>query len=200
MTEPTRYPPGTVRALLTGEHVSDKTREVLTERLTQQAGPLQFFSANETHTLQCIADRLIPQPADAGYVVDLVGPIDNRLITNESDGWRYDTMPADADAFRLGVAGFHESAQALYGRSFDELIGAQQEELIGQIQQGTAPGAVWQELPADRFFEELLAELVAIYYSHPLAQEAIGYVGMADKPGWTRIGLNELEKREPRQE
>ena len=197
MNQPTLYPPGTVRALLTSEHVSPRTHEVLTKRLTHQAGPLHFFSANEARTLQRIANRLIPQPDDSGYVVDLVSPIDNRLITNESDGWRYDTMPADGDAFRLGIAGFHESAQALYGRSFDELAEAQQDELIRQLQQGTAPGAVWQKLPSNRFFEELLAELVSIYYSHPLSQEAIGYVGMADKPGWTRIGLNELEEREP---
>ena len=103
MSQPTRYPTGTVRALLTGEHVSDKTREVLTERLNEQAGPLRFFSADEAQTLHHIANRLIPQSNNTGYVVDLVGPIDNRLITNESDGWRYDTMPADADAFRLGI-------------------------------------------------------------------------------------------------
>ncbi|RYF62200.1 MAG: gluconate 2-dehydrogenase subunit 3 family protein, partial [Cytophagaceae bacterium] len=36
-------------------------------------------------------------------------------------------------------------------------------------------------------------------YSHPLVQEAFGYVGMADRPSWELIGLNELEAREPRE-
>ena len=31
----------------------------------------------------------------------------------------------------------------------------------------------------------------------PLAQEEIGYVGLADLPSWTKIGLNEKEDREP---
>ena len=53
-------------------------------------------------------------------------------------------------------------------------------------------------MPAARFFEEMLSEVVALYYSHPLAQEEIGYVGMADARGWPRVGPGELEAHEPR--
>ena len=49
---------------------------------------------------------------------------------------------------------------------------------------GEAPGENWQEVLQDKFFEEMLAELAESYYAHPLAQEEIGYVGMADVPGW----------------
>ncbi|WP_375446012.1 gluconate 2-dehydrogenase subunit 3 family protein [uncultured Fibrella sp.] len=199
MSQPTTYPSGTVRTLLTTDHVSDKTRAVLTERLTKQPAPLRFFSEQEADTLRCIAARLIPQPIEAGNIVDLVGPVDERLANNESDGWRYDTLPADGVAFQQGLAGFHQSAQALYGQPFNLLTTNQQDTLIGQVQQGTAPGATWQQLPPKRFFEDLLAELVVIYFSHPLVQETIGYVGMADKPGWERIGLNDLEAREPQE-
>lgn len=199
MSQPTHYPPGTVRGLLSTDHVSDKTRAVLTERLTKQSGPLRFFSPEEADTLRHVAARLIPQSAEAGYVVDLVGPVDDRLANNESDGWRYDALPADTDAFRQGLAGFHESAQALYGQSFDRLADTEQDTLLEQVQQGTAPGMMWQQLPPKRFFEDLLAELVTVYFSHPLVQETIGYVGMADKPGWERVGLNELETREPKE-
>ena len=51
-------------------------------------------------------------------------------------------------------------------------------------------------MDAGRFFEELLAELTENYYAHPLAQEEIGYVGMADLPKWVNIGLNEKDDRE----
>ena len=197
MSQHTHYPAGIVGELLASEHVSERTRQVLTERLHLQPGPLRFFSSDEADTLRHIAARLIPQSDQAGYVVDLVGPVDERLANNESDGWRYDSLPADPDAFRQGLSGFHESAQAVYGQPFDRLSNTQQDNLIGQVQQGTAPGNVWQQLPPKRFFEDLLSELVIIYFSHPLAQEAIGYVGMADKPGWNRFGLNELEAREP---
>jgi len=56
---------------------------------------------------------------------------------------------------------------------------------------------MWRTLPAARFFEELLAEVVETYYAHPLAQEEIGYAGMADAPGWRAIGLDEREERDP---
>ncbi|UOQ79122.1 gluconate 2-dehydrogenase subunit 3 family protein [Hymenobacter sp. 5516J-16] len=73
----------------------------------------------------------------------------------------------------------------------------QQDQVVAAVANGTAPGENWQHLPIDRFFEELLAELAEAYYSHPLAQEEIGYVGMADVPGWHRIEPNQLEAREP---
>lgn len=84
-----------------------------------------------------------------------------------------------------------------FGKQFGELGEAEQDAIIGQLVAGQAPGANWQQLPQLRFVEELLAELTENYYAHPLAQEEIGYVGMADVPGWQRIGLNEREDREP---
>jgi hypothetical protein len=52
-------------------------------------------------------------------------------------------------------------------------------------------------VPANKFFEELLASLAELYYSHPLAKEEIGEVAFADKKGWQQIGLNQLESHEP---
>ena len=69
--------------------------------------------------------------------------------------------------------------------------------MLQALADGRPPGPAWDTLDAGRFFEELLAELTATYYAHPLAQEEIGYVGLADLPSWTKIGLNEKEDREP---
>jgi hypothetical protein len=44
----------------------------------------------------------------------------------------------------------------------------------------------------------MLAEVTQTFYAHPLAQEEIGYVGMADLPSWRAIGLDQLDDREPR--
>jgi hypothetical protein len=52
-------------------------------------------------------------------------------------------------------------------------------------------------MPANRFFEELLVLATETYYAHPLAQEEIGYAGMADAAGWQAIGLDEREAHEP---
>lgn len=189
------YLPNTVRTLLATEHVTDATRQALSERLN---APLQlptFFSADEFALLQAICARLIPQD-NRLEPIDIVGGIDQRLTQNKTNGWRYDVMPADGDAYKQGLAGIEESAQVLFKQSFHQLSDDQQDKVISLVQNGDAPGATWQTLPAVRFFEELLAEAVENYYSHPLAQEEIGYVGMADLPNWQPIGLNQLEERE----
>lgn len=190
------FPSNTVRTLLNTDHVTNATRQVLTERLNAPPRQPEFFSADEFALLQTICNRLIPQD-DRTEPIDVAGGIDERLTLNKSDGWRYDTMPADADAYKRGLTGMEESAQVLFQRPFSQLSGVEQDNIIGLIKTGDAPGDTWRTLPANRFFEELLAEAAENYYSHPLAQEEIGYAGMADLPAWTKIGLNEKEDREP---
>ncbi len=191
------YPTGTVRALLDTDLVTEATRKALTERLNRPTHQPSFFSADEFALLQAVCARLIPQD-DRSEPIDMAGGIDKRLSENKSDGWRYDTMPADRDAYKLGLRGINESAQLMFRQSFQNISGEQQDIILKAIQANEAAGDTWQQLIAARFFEELLAEAVNNYYSHPIAQEEIGYVGMADVPTWQRVGLNELEDREPR--
>lgn len=190
------YPPNTVRALLNTDQLTDATRQILTERLNALSRQPVFFSAGEFALLQAVCNRLIPSEG-CPEPIDMAGGIDERLTQNKSNGWRYDVMPTDADAYKQGLAGVEESAQALFQRPFGQLLGVQQDNILGLIQSGDAPGNTWLTLPGHLFFEELLAEAAENYYSHPLAQEEIGYVGMADRPAWQRIGLNQLEGREP---
>ncbi|GAB2599221.1 gluconate 2-dehydrogenase subunit 3 family protein [Spirosoma areae] len=192
-----KYPPNTVRALLNTDQVTEVTRQVLNERLNSSARQPTFLSADEFMLLQAICDRLIPQD-NRPQRIDIAGGIDERLSQNKTNGWRYDTMPADGEAYKLGLQGINESAQLMCQQPFQNLISEQQDMVLAAIQQQKAPGQTWLKLPADRFFGELLAEAVENYYSHPLAQEEIGYVGMADAPGWQRIGLNQVEDREPK--
>lgn len=191
------YPTSSVQALLNTNLVTDPTRQALTERLTTPARKPTFFSVDEFALLQAVCARLIPQDErpDADHI-DIAGGIDQRLSKNQTDGWRYDDMPPDTDAYRLGLHGIDESAQALFSQPFLNLSGEQQNAVLKAIQCMDAPGQIWQAVPADRFFEELLAEAVEIYYSHPLAQAEINYIGMTDAPGWQQIGLNNLEERE----
>ncbi len=191
------YPPGTVRALLNTNEVTEATRQALLERLNALPRQPTFFSNDEFVLLQAICDRLIPQD-DRPEPVRIADSIDERLSQNKANGWRYDIMPNDGDAYKLGLQGINESAMILHQQLFLNLSGDQQDEVLKAVQEMEAPGKTWDQLPADRFFEELLAEAVEQYYSHPLAQEEIGYVGMADTQTWKRIGLNQLEDREPR--
>ncbi len=192
------YPPGTVRRLLTTDLVTPPTREVLRKRLEAEADgdAPRFFDTATFMTLRAACSRLIPQP-DRAESIDVASCIDSRLAENTSDGWRYDVLPPDREAYRRGLRGLDESAQAKFNSAFHELDAANQDAVLRLVQAGMAEGKTWQTLPPHRFFEELLVEATESYYSHPLAQEEIGYAGMADAHGWHAINLNQLEAHEP---
>ncbi|TGD81834.1 gluconate 2-dehydrogenase subunit 3 family protein [Hymenobacter wooponensis] len=190
------YPEGTVRALLQTDLVTEATRAALLPRLDTSPYTPQFFDGATYELLRAVVARIYPQP-ERVEPIELAPVVDKRLAVGDSDGWRYDAMPPDREAYRLGLGGINQAAQALFQQPFVQLPESQQDQVMEAVANGTAPGENWQQLPIDRFFEELLAELAEDYYSHPLAQEEIGYVGMADVPGWTHIEPNQLEPREP---
>lgn len=189
------YPQESVRALLPTALVSDATREALAQRLEASPSTPRFFAPAEWETLIAVARRLFPQAETPPE--SLIVAIDERLTTGGGDGWRYSNMPPDGEAYRDGLRGLDETAQARIGSLFINLTDQQQDGVLTDIQQGNAPGETWTRLSQKRFFEELLAEMSEIYFSHPLAQATFGYVGMADGRGWTRIGLDEREPHEP---
>jgi gluconate 2-dehydrogenase gamma chain len=196
--QPDKYPVGTVRALLTTELVTPKTREVLKERLqiNLEADAPRFFDPASYRLLEAVCSRLIPQP-EREQPINIAAAIDQRLADGKCDGWRYDVQPPDGDAYRLGLHKLDESTNLRFGATFTTLTDEQQDTILQAVQNGLADGGPWEQLDQRRFFEELLAESVEVYYSHPLAQEEIGYVGMADAHGWDMIGLNERDPQEP---
>ena len=195
MSVPT-YPSGTVRALLATPHVSEATRDALQARLDAPAYEPQFLAPEVFALLEAVAARLFPQSDRPDNPIPLAPAVDQRLLEGRADGWRYDALPPDREAYRLGLGGIQEIAQSLFQSNFQDLNASQQDAVLQSLASSTPPGATWETLDASRFFEEMLAELTEAYYSHPLAQEEIGYVGMADLPAWSRIGLNQKEDRE----
>ncbi len=198
---PDRYPRGTVRALLDTPHVTPATRAALRARLAGPAGAPRFFDAGAYATLRAACARLLPQPERGGDgedpAVDVAAMIDERLAGGSGDGWRYAELPPDPDAYGCGLAALDVRARAAYAAEFAALDGARQDAVLAGAQRGDAGGGGHGGAGA-RWFEELLAEAVECYYSHPYAQEEIGYAGMADVPSWDRLGLDALEPREPR--
>ncbi len=191
------YPVGSVRALLPTDLVTAQTRRVLTERLAPSVNNApHVFEPDEFDTLRVMCARLLPDAVR--LQIDLAAQLDARLSTGKGDGWRYDALPPDQEAQRRGVQAVEQSAQILYSKPFVALEAVRQDAVLRAVQGGEPPGALWQTLPAKRYFEELLAELVECFYSDPHVQETIGYVGMADAHGWQAIGLDQLEAWEPR--
>lgn len=192
------YPQGTVRALLNTDLVSSETRNVLKERLEREEIIKPSFFDKETFiTLRAVCNRLIPQN-NREKVVDVAGCLDSVLAEGKGNGWRFDKMPPDEKAHLTGLYGINETSKIMFGADFKLLGEAEQDQVLSSIQNNIAGGKAWETMPAHLFFEELLAQLVELYYSHPYAKEEIGEVAMADAKGWQKIGLNQLEAYEPK--
>ena len=187
-----------LRSFLESDLVTAPTRAVLQARLGTPGEQMpRFFTTTEHETLRAVADRFFPQ-GDPSAIAGARAALDGRLAEGAGDGWRYESLPPDGEAMRRGLCGLEETARHRWGERFTTLDNARQEEILAEVQRGLVTGGEWHGLPPERFFEELLAELAALYYSHPQVQVTeIGSIGMADGRGWRRLGLNEREDWEP---
>ena len=191
------YPVGSVRTLLRTELLTPATRSVIEARLqpAEETAP-QFFSLDEFGALTAACIRLLP--ADSPLTgKQAAHAIDTRLAEGHCDGWRYDSLPPDGDAYRKGLCALDESARLDGFGHFGTLPAERQDEILATLARAESTGGAWKALDGKRFFEELLAEISECYMSDPLVQEQIGYAGMADAAGWQRISLDEREMWEP---
>ncbi|MEP6904401.1 MAG: GMC family oxidoreductase, partial [Actinomycetota bacterium] len=179
------FPSKNIRELIESNFVTEPTRRVLMERFDYARDyESQFFNQKEFDTLKAVCDALAPSgvvPCDF-----VAGEIDRRLFENKGNGWRYDEMPPDADVYRIALPIFDRAARHFYDADFAAVTNEQRVEIVRKLRDGG--GEMFGEIPPDfsvtRFFEELFAEFVELFYSHPLALEEIGYIGFADARGW----------------
>lgn len=183
-----RYPGWDV--LSQQDHWDAATRRLILDRV-YHVPPIRFFSSQEVETLQAVVDTVLPQgdrPPDRR--VPIVHYIDDMQHRGETPGYRYEDMPEERTSWHWGLLGIDQASQALYaGRRFAELTPPERREVLTRLQQGDAPGEVWQRMPASRFFgSTLLGAVIAAYYGHPYAWDEIGYGGPAYPRGY--YGLN----------
>jgi hypothetical protein len=184
----TRYPGYNVLDKWSSPDWDDQTRRVIRRRL-EEVPPVRFFTAHEARTLAAVADRIVPQPDREGpEKVPIVPWIDEKLYRDRRDGYRYEELPPQREAWRLGLRGIDETARALFGgRDFIDLDTLSQEAVLGRVQRGDAPGRAWERMPAARFFKSVLSiTIVKTYYAHPLAWNEIGYSGPSSPRGHVR--------------
>ena len=196
-----RYEPysrGTVSNLIETDLVATNTKAVLKKRLNKGTVIVPLFFELETfYSLRAVCKQLIPQ-INRATCVDLASLVDERLHTGQGKGWRYDKVPGDEILFTLGLKGIDETSLFMFNKEFTALGEADKNKVLRSVQTGFTKGNTWKQVPPQLFFEELLALVTELYYSHPFGKDEIGEVAFADAKGWTRIGLNELEDREPK--
>jgi hypothetical protein len=183
-----RYPNWNVLAKWWSDDWDEQTRSVVRERLGA-VPPINFLSPDEAVTLAAVADRIVPQPQRTGDEKVPIAPwIDAKLAHDLRDGYRYDGLPPQRDAWRLGLAGLDETSRELFGGTvFAELGPDQQDEVLRRVERGDPPGAAWARVPARRFFRDVLClTIVKTYYAHPAAWSEIGYSGPSAVRGHVR--------------
>ena len=193
------YPDGTVEKLLQTDFVSPATKTAIEPRLTVKNADPAALGTGGFKILRIICNHLLALTGDYPSV-NIALEIDARLAAGHSSGWRYQEMPEDRGAYVQALIGIEETAEIMYQASFEKLEPDNQVAVLQLIQKGEAAGAVWTHLSSKHFFEELLTEVTEIFYSYPYAQNEIGYTGMADMHGWSKIGLNEPEEPEPKEQ
>jgi hypothetical protein len=173
----------------------EATRQTIHKRLGPPP-PLQFFSTQEAVLLQAVIDRVLPQDdRDAEHTIAILPTIDHRLASGRIEGYRYEDMPPDGEAHRLGLRGIDEIAGVLHHQHFLTLSPMRKDEVLFTIHDAAPPEAarVWRELPADRYWRLLMEDVTAAYYSHPLVWDEIGFGGPAYPRGYMRLDHGQPE-------
>jgi Gluconate 2-dehydrogenase subunit 3 len=156
--------------------------------------PVRFFTPAEQAVAGALLDRLL---GDGGPErVPVLQLIDSRLAERQTDGWRYEDMPEDGQAWRDSLAALDRDATERHGRGFAECSGEQRDALIQAVQDLGAKK--WHEMPADRVWSLWTRYACTAFYSHPVAWNEIGFPGPAYPRGYKNLGVDALEPFEVR--
>src|SRR3954447_6104277 len=93
-----------------------QTRAVLRHRL-DNVPPRRFLSDSEWELLDAIVHRLMPQ-TDRACVIPITPWIDDMLMTNVGEGFRYDDSPNLRNSWRAGLAGVDAESLRRHARNF----------------------------------------------------------------------------------
>jgi hypothetical protein len=183
----------------------DATRRVVLDRV-QNVPPIRFFSPQQTELMTVICDRLLPQDdRDQDHKIPIVPYVDKRLYEGKLDGYRYESMPPDREAYQLGLKAIQEIAHELHATKFENLTPAQQGQILKTLHDGKPEGAkeIWKKMPVHRFFMLMMQDCIEVYYAHPWAWDEIGYGGPAYPRAYMRLENGQAEpweKQEKRYE
>ena len=171
------------------------TRAIILERLIEPPS-IRFFSQDEAQLLEIVCDHIVPQDdRDLAHRISIVPYIDRRLYEKRTSGQRFEDMPPDGEAHRLGLKAINQMAQELFEKHFPDIRWSEQEVLLESVHDGKPAGALnmWERMPVHRYWQMLVQDCVEVYYAHPWSWDEIGYGGPAYPRGYMRLERGEPE-------
>jgi gluconate 2-dehydrogenase gamma chain len=143
--------------------------------LPMLGGSWRFFTPAEAETVSALCERIIPADQDPGAAwAGVVHYIDRKLAGYYR---RYQKL------YRLGIQGVAESAKIQFGKSFMELNGDQQDELLRKLESNQAPGEVWKQISSAEFFNLVVEHTLQGFYGGPR------HGGNRDAASWRMLDL-----------
>ena len=168
----------------------DKQTAAAVLRRVGPPAPIRFFTVAEEAVARPLLNLLVGQEDDAS--VPVVEMVDTRLAEGTTDGWRYEDLPEDGDAFKATLAALDRDAELRYGLGFARCRRLQQVTLIQGVQD--AGSSHWHGWPADRVWSLWTRYACTAFYAHPSAWSEIGFGGPAYPRGYKNRGVG---RREP---
>jgi hypothetical protein len=170
----------------------DVTAEVIAAR-TGPPAALTFFTGPEAACARALLGLLTGQDdPDGELAVPVLEMVDSRLDGGVTDGWRYEDMPEDGQAWRDSLSYLDADAGQRCGTSFADAPAADQAVLIQAVQDLKSAG--WHGLSAARVWSLWTRYACTAFYAHPSAWAEIGFPGPAYPRGYKNAGVG---KREP---
>jgi hypothetical protein len=152
--------------------------------------PIRFFTPAEEATARPLLDPLLDQ--DDEPRVPVLEMIDSPLVEGSTDGWRYDDLPEDGQAWHDTLIALDADANEAHGVGFAGCTDNTRIALIQAVQdRGTKP---WHGMPADHVWSLWTRYACTAFYAHPWAWNEMGFGGPACPRGYKNAGLR---RREP---
>ena len=169
----------------------DVTAGVVLARLAMP-GELAFFTPDEVAIAAPLLDLLLAQ--DGEPRVPVLQLIDQRLAVNETDGWHYDDMPEDAQAWRESLAHLDQDAREAHsGRGFAQLVVTEQAAMIQAVQDVADGGKPWHGWAGEHVWSLWTRYACTAFYSHPWAWNEMGFPGPAYPRGYLNAAVGGRE-------
>lgn len=159
---------------------------------------ITFFTLAEQAAATSLCQQLLGASDDHadGLGIAVVNMIDQRLAANQTDGWHYEDMPPDDQAWRLSLAALDREANDQFGASFALCSPEQQHNLVQSVRDLDA--ARWHDMTAQHVWSLWTRYSCTAFYSHPAAWNEIGFPGPAFPRGYKNRGLDAREPFEVR--
>jgi Gluconate 2-dehydrogenase subunit 3 len=178
------------------KHWDQVTADLITARVGPPPVP-KFFNGPEQACARALLNLLTGQNGkDDELTVPVLEMVDARLSAGETDGWRYDDMPEDGQAWRDTLAYLDADASRCCGTSFADAPVADQSALVQAVQD--LKSADWHGLPAAHVWSLWTRYACTAFYAHPAAWAEIGFPGPAYPRGYKNAGVSRREPYEVR--